>query len=175
MRKMMIGALVVGSVLMVGMVPVGVRVMGETAGTMPAGGMMGGMRRGPLANFLRGMVGRVMTLRSELDLTEEQKGALRAVVVAHRGEIVAVMKPVVAKKRALHDAVMAEPTDEKGIRAAADDLGKAIGDAAVVAAKVKKEAAGILTTEQKGKVAAFREEMNKSVDEMLEKMGGEGK
>jgi Spy/CpxP family protein refolding chaperone len=176
MRKSVIAMIVAGSVLTVGMVPMGVKVMADATTSAQAdgpGAMRG--RNGPVANFLRATMGRMMTLRAELDLTDAQKAQLAAIVKSHKSEIVAALKPVIAKRRALHDAILAETTDEKEIRAAADDLGHAIGDFSVLAAKIKQEAAAVLTPDQKQKLADFRSQVEKSVDDMMDKIGSDTK
>ena len=176
MRKMVIGLLVAGSILTVGMVPIGVKVLADTTTAAQADGV-GGMRgrNGPLANFIRAQVGRLITLRSELDLTDAQKEQLKAIVKSHKAEIMAAIKPVIEKRRALNDAILAETTDEKAIRAAADDLGHAIGDLSVLAARIKQEAAVVLTADQKQKLSDFRQQVEKSIDQMMDKIGSEPK
>jgi Spy/CpxP family protein refolding chaperone len=110
-----------------------------------------------------------MTLRSELDVTAEQRDAIRKIVQSHRSEIVEVAKPIVEKRRALRDATLAKEPNEAAIRTAANDLGKAIGDAAVLASKVKAEVAKVLTPEQMHRVEAFRGQSDSAIDGLLEK------
>jgi len=123
----------------------------------------------PLRSFIQGQIGRLMTLRSELDVTAEQRDAIRKIVENHRSEIVAVAKPIVEKKRALRDATLAKEPSDTAIRSAANDLGKAIGDAAVLASKVKGEVAKVLTPEQIQKVEAFRDQSDSAVDGLIQK------
>jgi Spy/CpxP family protein refolding chaperone len=123
----------------------------------------------PLRMFIQGQLGRLMTLRSELDVTSEQRGAIKKIVQSHRPEIVTVAKPIVEQRRALRDATLAKETNEAAIRAAANDLGKAIGDAAVLASKVKDEVGHVLTPEQMHKVEAFRLQSDNAVDGFIEK------
>src|SRR5262245_5291116 len=110
----------------------------------------------PLRMFLMGQKGRMMTLRAELGVTTEQRNEVRKIVVSHRTEIAAVAKPIVEKRQALREAVMAPEPNESAIRAAANDLGKAVGDAAVLASKVKPEVFKVLTPEQQKKLENFR-------------------
>jgi Spy/CpxP family protein refolding chaperone len=128
----------------------------------------------PLGKFLSGRIGRAMVLRSELDLTPEQTKALRSTIKAHRAEIAQTIAPVAAKRRALRDAVLSDTTDEAAIRSAADDLGKAIGDAAVKAAKLRKVLVEKVkpTPEQVAKIKAFRADNDQAAVEFLEKMAG---
>jgi Spy/CpxP family protein refolding chaperone len=123
---------------------------------------------GPLHNLVMGHVGRLMTLHSELGLTAEQHEQFHKIVASHRQELLAVATPVHAKRRALCDAVLAEAPDEQAIRAAASDLGAAIGDAAVLGARIKAEAAGILTPEQREKIGAFRAEGDAAMEKFFD-------
>ena len=123
----------------------------------------------PLRLFIQGQVGRLMTLRSELDVTSEQREAIQKIVQSHRSEIVAVAKPIVEKRRALRDATLAKESNEDAVRAAANDLGKAIGDAAVLASKVKGEVGKVLTPEQMHKIEEFRQVSDGAVDGFVEK------
>jgi Spy/CpxP family protein refolding chaperone len=136
-------------------------------GAQPAARKLAGT---PLGKLITGRIGRLMVLRSELNLTDEQKAALRTTLKAHRREIAAAVRPLVEKRHALRDAVLADKSDEE-IRAAAADLGKAIGDAAV---KGKKLHALLkdkvhLTDEQVSKIKAFRAGNDAAVESFLEK------
>jgi Spy/CpxP family protein refolding chaperone len=124
----------------------------------------------PLVNFIRGQIGRWMVLRSELDLTADQKQQIAAIVQAHKAEILQVVRPVVQKRQALRDAVTAANPDETVIRSAADDLGHAIGDAAVLASKIKQQVAPILTDEQRRQITDFRRQSDHAVEDFFSKM-----
>ena len=125
---------------------------------------------GPLRLFFSGQLGRLLTLRSELNLSGEQKQQIKQIIRSHRVEIATALKPVVEKHRALRDAVLADSGNEQAIRSAAGNLGTSIGDAAVIAAKVKGEVAKVLTPEQRATVAAFRTDSGKALDRFLDTM-----
>jgi Spy/CpxP family protein refolding chaperone len=139
------------------------------AAEAPAAIAMGGTP-GPLRLFLSGQLGRLLTLRSELNLTADQREQIRQIIQSRRVEIANALRPIVEKRRALRDAVMADTTDEQAIRAAAGNLATSIGDAAVLAAKVRSEVAKVLTPEQLATVTAFRKESGQSVDHFLDNM-----
>lgn len=127
----------------------------------------------PMGKLIMARMGRMMTLKAELDLTDAQKEAIKSTVQSHKSELANAIKPAVEAHRALRDRVLADSPDDASIRKAADDMGKKIGDAAVVIAKVKAEAAekAKLTPEQKKKIDAFRTANDESVDEFLAKVG----
>jgi Spy/CpxP family protein refolding chaperone len=122
--------------------------------------------------FLSGQFGRLLELRSELDLTTEQRHQVRDILVDHRAEIATAVKPVVEKRRALREATLAANVDETAIRTAANDLGKAIGDAAVIGAKVKAEVRAVLTPEQQKKLDEFRGASDSAIDSFLDEAAG---
>jgi len=128
---------------------------------------LGERGRGPLGRLIRASVGRLITLRAELNITDEQREQLKAIVQAHHDEIAQVVKKLVEKKQALRQAVMAQPADEDAIRAASNAVGKAVGDAAVLGSKIIDEARGVLTPEQLELIKQFLAEHDKSVNEFL--------
>jgi Spy/CpxP family protein refolding chaperone len=91
------------------------------------------------------------------------------VLVGHRSQIAATVKSAREKHLVLRDAVLADRPDEGKIRAAASDLGVALGDAAVKAAGLRGELAPILTDEQRELISQFRRERDESIDEFLTK------
>ena len=136
----------------------------------PGGPMLGRLADTPLGRLVVGRVGRLLALRSKLDLTDEQRRQIGQVLQSHRRQIGLALQPVVAKRRALREAVAAETPDEKAIRAAAAELGQAVGDAAVLAAKVRAEVRGILTPEQIKLIEAARTEGHEDVDRFLQRL-----
>jgi Spy/CpxP family protein refolding chaperone len=138
------------------------------AGNAATGWGRGHGEGGPLRALMSGQVGRLLTLRSELDLTTEQKDSIHKIVDNHRQEIRDVMKPVAEKRRALRDATIAASPDEKAIRAAASDLGSALGNAAVLGSKIKTEVVTVLTPEQKQKIDEFRKHADAAVDHFFD-------
>ncbi len=109
-------------------------------------------------------------MHSELDLTEAQREAVHEVFRARRGELATAIRPVLQAKRAIVDAVHADAPDETAIRAAADSLGRSVGDAAVVIARVKGEVfqAAALTPEQTRKLGEIRTRVDASMGRMLD-------
>jgi Spy/CpxP family protein refolding chaperone len=124
----------------------------------------------PLRTLLSGQFGRLLALRSELDVTAEQRTQIREIVKNHRQELATLLKPVAEKRRALRDATLAENPNEAAIHAAAEELGKAIGDTAVVGGKIKAEVYNVLTSEQREKISEFRQQSETAVDKFLAEM-----
>ncbi|MBI5724151.1 MAG: Spy/CpxP family protein refolding chaperone [Planctomycetes bacterium] len=122
----------------------------------------------PLGRLITGNFGRAIALKDKLNLTDEQQQKIREIVQTNKAELAQVVQPVVEKKRALRQAVLAENADEKAIRAAADELGKAAGDAAVAISKVAKQVRAVLTPEQIEMIKQCRTENDQSVDQFLQ-------
>jgi len=167
------------TILVAGLVALALAVGGAThyamAGPSMSRGMLGMGARHPLAGTPMGrlvqrVIGRKLILRSNMNVTDEQREKIRAIVESHKPEIVEAVKPIVAGKRAIADAVGADKTDEAAIRAACGDLGRSLGDASVLAAKVRKEVLTVLTDDQRELFDAFQSEVASDVDAWLQEV-----
>ncbi|HEY7114181.1 MAG TPA: Spy/CpxP family protein refolding chaperone [Thermoanaerobaculia bacterium] len=112
-----------------------------------------------------------------LDLTDDQKAQVKAILRTHAAEIQAQLKAGTDARRSLHDAILADPIDEGAIRAKAADLSKVEGDGAVLFARVRAEIYPLLRDDQKQKIVDYRAKVRarsdraaRSVEEFL----GEG-
>ncbi len=122
----------------------------------------------PLGKMVSGQIGRLMVLRSELNITDEQRAQIRGMVVEHKTDIAKAAENVWEKRVALREAVLADEPDEKAIRKAADRLGDAIGDAAVLASKIAGEARPVLTEDQRDKIEATRKQCKAATEKFFE-------
>lgn len=149
-----------------------------------AGGLGDGAGRPALGRFVMEQAHDFMTLRDDLNLTEDQEAQLAEIRESSREALEPTMQAVADAKDALVDAVLAEATDEEAIRAAADALGQAIGDAAVGASSAVSEARQVLTPEQIATIQEFRaarvetretrrEEMREALEQFRERHQGE--
>jgi Spy/CpxP family protein refolding chaperone len=107
----------------------------------------------------------------ELDLSDAQRVQIRGVLKAHADEILAGVKSGMDSRRALHDAVMAQPTDEAEIRRLAIEGGQAHADGALLFARIRSEVWPILTPEQQRKFVTFHNRMGRHGDEALDSLG----
>ena len=89
-------------------------------------------------------------------------------LLSHRPQIAETVKSVHDKRVALRNAVLSGKVEETQIRAAADELGKAIGDAAVKASKLRKEIAPILTEDQCHLIGKCLEENDVAINKLLD-------
>jgi Spy/CpxP family protein refolding chaperone len=132
----------------------------------------GGLEGRPVAQFVVQQIGRLLTLKQEVDLSKTQRLQLWSIFEQNREEIVGAARAVIDKRRALHNATLAEQPDEKAIRTAAAELGKVIGDAAVLRGKLTKHVRGVLTDDQQAAVKKFRAETQGAVDALLDELAG---
>ena len=116
----------------------------------------GRMYRGGLKNRAYLGVGILLRLKDKFELTDEQVTKLEAVQV----KVKASREAVQAKRNALQEAVKSG-AEESAIRAAATELGNAIGDQAVLKVSAKTEIDGILTDAQKAKLEEVKQQYHK--------------
>lgn len=95
----------------------------------------------------------VLRLREKLELTNEQVTKLEAI----KAKTEAGNEAVQAKRAALGEAVKSG-ADESAIRAAATELGSAIGDQVVLRVGAKAEIDGLLTDGQKTKLEEIQQQ-----------------
>ena len=159
-RQLLLASLIVGSLaaLTYAATP-------STAALAPMGG--GQWAHSPLGRMISGNFGRLLTLRSELNVTDEQREKAREVLKSHRSEIVTTVQSVRDARTNLRDLTLSDDATESEIRAAADALGKTIADAAVKRAELRKAIAPIFTAEQQHLVREFLADNDAAVDKFL--------
>jgi Spy/CpxP family protein refolding chaperone len=165
MKKTLICASVLGIALLAG----GAGAVAVTSAAGGGGAVAQRFGQTAVGRLIMGRLGRLMALRADLNLTDEQRTAVRETLQEHKKEIAQAVRPVAQQKRALRDAVLAEKPDDAAIHKAADELGQRIGDAAVVLAKVKGELVtkAKLTPDQMKKLSDFRSSNDASLDEFF--------
>ncbi len=117
-----------------------------------------------IRNMIQGNIGRLLTLRSSLDVTDSQREEIRHVVKEYRAEMLPIIEDIVESRRTLHEAVLVEQPDETTIRTAAANLGDAIAEAALLASDITVQIRPILTDEQIVQLQEFATERADAVD-----------
>jgi Spy/CpxP family protein refolding chaperone len=123
--------------------------------------------RGPLGKLIMGHIGRLLVLKSELNVTDDQRKKIAAEIESHKDEIRPVVKLIFEKRQALRDSVINNHGDEKTILQASEDLGIAIGKVALLASKVVAKVRPIFTPEQQERIKNFRMGMDKATSEWI--------
>ena len=145
---------------------IAIAAMGLFAGRIFGGQMgPGGGHGGPKAQRM------FERLSSELGLTDAQKAQVRGVLKTHADEIVAQVQAGIDARKALHEAVIAQPPDENVIRSLAARVGEVHGNGAMLIVKIRSEIWPILTPEQQQKFVAFHEKMGRRGSEAVQSLG----
>jgi Spy/CpxP family protein refolding chaperone len=105
-----------------------------------------------------------------LDLTEGQQTQIRAVLKAHASEIETQVQAGMDARRALHEAVMVQPTDEAAIRSLGEKVGAAHAEGALLCAKIRAEVWPILTADQQEKLQNFHSRMREHGNEAMKSL-----
>lgn len=95
-------------------------------------------------------------LLQQMDLTQQQRDALRTIVETWSQDLVARATAVARAKAALRDAVLAEVPDDDAIVAAAHHVGEATAEIALLVTTVAQEARAVLTAEQQAILTEVR-------------------
>ena len=111
----------------------------------------------------------MMMLCKKLDLTEEQQAKMKELGTSHKEKMTATHEAVRGAQQALQEAVRTQ-AGEEAIRAAATNVGKAMGDQAVLKAGHMTEFRAILTEEQVQRMDEMRDQRKAAMEE-----GGFGK
>ncbi len=125
----------------------------------------------PGMGHFAGKLGRFLVLRSQLDITDNQKEKISVIVKGRMGEIVPVAKVVLAKRKALREEVLKKTPDEKAIRAAAGGLAESIGNAAVLASGIIGDVRPVLTPDQVKLILDFKTDSHKATVDWLDRRG----
>jgi Spy/CpxP family protein refolding chaperone len=147
---------------------------------MPGGPLMeppGGLI-GPACPFMPGMgggpgvCGVPLRILRQLDLTNEQAEAIKEVLEANKEKAEASRKAIAETTKAVHEAVA--KGDEAGIREASTNLGKAIGNGAVLRTATMASVKKVLTDEQREELEELTAKLKERVDKLPQGMGGLG-
>jgi protein CpxP len=125
-----------------------------TLAAQPRGPMRGRAFAQERAPRAAGLARFGLALRA-LDLTEQQREQVRAVLEQHRAENRAIAEKSRAARERMR-AAAAATLDEAALRAAASSLVDAQVEAAVLRAKVRSEVLALLTEEQRQKAEEMR-------------------
>lgn len=123
-----------------------------------------GQGHGRFREVIRTAMRNMLNFRHETPLTAEQKRKARGVLESHRSDIRTQMEKGRDARRAMMDAVKASGPDAVATKEAADKIGNAARDRALLMAKVASEIRPLLTAEQLERVEAARTEIESQMD-----------
>ena len=114
--------------------------------------------------------GALLKKLAALGVTDDQRTAIKAILQKHRPELAPLAKQFVTERRALRDAIQADPVDEKAIRAKVATVAQVGADLAVARARVGHEVRGVLTPGQLQKLHDLRAATDSRVDDLLDRV-----
>ena len=122
--------------------------------------------RGEMRGGRAGSPAGMLPLR-QLDLTDAQREEIRAIFDQNQSRLRVAGEQLGRAKQALHEVVTSDWVNESEIRARAETLGLAEGDAAVVRADLYVQLWRILTPVQQARVQEIEAEMKASRNDRL--------
>ncbi len=141
------------------------------AGPVRAGGGPEALlERRPVLEAIVGNWGKLVELRKTLDLSPEQKVKFRELFKSRKPEVLKVVRAVRDGRRKVLAKVRAETPDEAGIQGAVAAMTRPLTEAALLRARIRREAMAILTPTQRGQVDAFISQAQSSADEALQEL-----
>jgi len=126
-----------------------------------------GQGHGKFREVIRTAMRHMLNFRHETPLSAEQKQKARGVIESHRSEIRSQMERGRDARRAMMDAVKGSGPDAAATKEAADKIGNAARDRALLMARVASEIKPLLTPEQLKRVESARAEIESDVDAAL--------
>ena len=120
-------------------------------GQRPASAQSAGRRHG---NFMGTSMAR---MTRTLSLTDEQAKQIKAIYDGHQADRAARSQAVKSAREALQKATVATPLNEPAIKSAAQGVGQAEGDSALLEAKIRAQVAALLNPDQQQKFATYRD------------------
>jgi Spy/CpxP family protein refolding chaperone len=151
-RRSVLGAAVFGALV----------VSGLLAGRLLARqGDLGHMRADAAPHMFR-------HLARQLDLSADQQTQIRGILKNHADDIETQVKAGMNARRALHQAMLAQPVDEQAIRSLAIQAGQVHGETAVLYARIRGEVWPILTADQQSKMTQLHGRMKDRGDAAFE-------
>ena len=108
---------------------------------------------------------------ASLDITNEQRDNIHAILRKHQPEIEPLIKQFVTERRVLRDLVLSDISDEAAIRVQTARVAATQTDLAVHVARLSKEVRAELKPEQLNKLAEMKKKLDSHIDEAIERIG----
>lgn len=124
----------------------------------------------PLGRLFQGQVGRMLTLRSQLNLSDEQRDQIRQIIADHKPELAKAAKQIVTQRRAIRDAVIRPDHSEADIRKAAENISQTITQTALLAGQIREKVFAVLTVQQVQLIEKAMLDRQQAVDQWLDEI-----
>jgi len=135
--------------------------IGAVAGVQHSRGHHGG----PFGGF--GFGGRLMGVLSDLDLTEDQKTQIKAILSEEGPKIEPLTDQVLETKKTLFEAIHRQRFDEDAVRSASAAAAGAQAELAVERARTVSRLRALLTDDQQAKLETIRAEFEQRLEKRI--------
>jgi periplasmic protein CpxP/Spy len=130
-----------------------------------AGGQAPFMGRGPMA----GIFPPLQRIATRLGLSDAQKDQIKGIVQSHRDEWTSLAGRAATARKALGDAIAADPVDDNAVRQASAGVAAVQADIAVARAHARAEIFQVLTPEQQAQAKQWLSEAREGLGRMGER------
>lgn len=150
--------------LAIGAVAIGIVGSSTAMAARPFEGLFG--NGGKAREVVATMVRSLLNFRHDTPLSSEQREQVQAILETHKPEIRSQITKSRDARRSMIGAAKANP-DSEATRKAADQIGEAARDRALLMAKIGAEIHPLLTPEQQKNLESTRAEIEAAVDQAL--------
>jgi len=112
----------------------------------------------------------LQAVSAQLDLSDEQKQEIAAILKANKDELKADIASVIEARTALFETIHADVFDEGAIRAAAKSAGDAEAELAVLRAEIVQSVRAVLTPEQQQKLQELKASLKDRIESRIEQL-----
>ncbi len=92
-----------------------------------------------------------------LSLTDDQAKQIKEIYDSHQADRSARSQAIMSAREALQKATVATPLNEQAIKSAAQAVGQAEGDSALLEARTRSQVGALLNPDQQQKFASYRD------------------
>ncbi|MFG0247403.1 MAG: Spy/CpxP family protein refolding chaperone [Phycisphaeraceae bacterium JB051] len=124
----------------------------------------------PIGRLIQGQIGRLMTLRAQLNLSDEQRSEIRSIVQTQQPQISKLLNQLVEQRRSLRDQAMMPTPDEQAIQKTAEQMSKTITEAAILGGNLRQQIMDVLTAEQRALLTEAQVDRQDAVDKWLSEL-----
>jgi periplasmic protein CpxP/Spy len=107
-----------------------------------------------------------------LNLTDAQRQQLHQMLQSDHSANKGLMLNLLNAQKALHDAIVKNPNDEATIRSLAATVGNAKTELTVQRAKIRSQIVGVLTPDQKQKLAQLDQKRDSRLQKRIDRLNG---
>ncbi len=124
----------------------------------------------PGGRLLQGQIGRLMSLRAELNLSDEQRSQIRQMPHSKKSQISKLLTQLVEQRSTLRDMAIQETPDKKTIQKTSDQMAKTVAQAAILGGELRQKIMTVMDDEQRLILAAVQSDRQDAMDKWLSEL-----